>query len=48
MITTVIVLGLGSVLGGALGFKLGRVYERIRDGKDDKKSKPERKASTSR
>ncbi len=33
MITTAIILGIGSVVGGALGWKLGRTYERVRGGK---------------
>lgn len=33
MITTaIIVLGIGSLVGGAVGWKLGRAYERVRDG----------------
>jgi membrane protein YqaA with SNARE-associated domain len=33
MITTAIILGVGSIVGGALGWKLGRTYERVRGGK---------------
>ena len=34
MITTaILVLGVGSLVGGALGWKLGRSYERLRGGK---------------
>lgn len=34
MITTaIVVLGVGSLVGGALGWKLGRSYERLRGGK---------------
>lgn len=33
MTTAILVLGVGSLLGGALGWKLGRTYERVRGGK---------------
>jgi membrane protein YqaA with SNARE-associated domain len=41
MITTAIILGVGSIVGGALGWKLGRTYERVRGGK---KGEPEKAA----
>ncbi|MFW5921484.1 MAG: hypothetical protein ACOCUS_06555 [Polyangiales bacterium] len=39
MTTYLIVLGVGSLVGGALGFKLGRGYERIRPARKGTKKK---------
>ena len=40
MITTaIVVLGVGSLLGGALGWKLGRSYERLRGSKSGEKAR---------
>jgi membrane protein YqaA with SNARE-associated domain len=35
---TAIILGVGSLVGGALGWKLGRTYERVRGGKKAEES----------
>lgn len=37
MTTYLIMLGVGTLLGGALGFKIGRGYERVRPARKDKK-----------
>ena len=31
--TTALILGVGSLIGAAIGWKLGRTYERLRGGK---------------
>ena len=50
MITTaILVLGVGSLLGGALGWKLGRSYERLRGTrKDTDKTKSSKGKASSR
>lgn len=50
MITTaIVVLGVGSLLGGALGWKLGRSYERLRGGsKGTDKTRASKDKATSR
>ena len=44
MTTAAILLGVGSVLGGLVGWKLGRSYEKMRENKKEPKGKTPQKS----